>query len=325
MNPSSVAIADLAVVLKVTPEVAWAIANHAKRRYFPTRLKRRGTKKPREIREPRIHFKLQLRQLNKWIQQAAFSHPRSFGGVKGRSHLMHAAEHCGHKYLWTLDVRDCFPSVRPVVLKRQLRRRGFRSDVTELLTKLLTVDNQIPQGSPTSNAALDFVLFELDEQLLRFAQPRGLFTGRYADDIVTSGDSIEDGDLAVTCIKKALGELGLEISSKKEEQLGFKTRGQLQVVHGTVTNDPEGPRITPTMRADYVGVAEDYVAACRAVQPQSLNAVRRKRLTLLGKINYAKRLRASKARHLEVLLRKGDDVFRRRVAQLDLAASALSH
>jgi hypothetical protein len=46
----------------------------------------------------------------------------------------------------------------------------------------MTVDNQIPQGAPTSNAALDFVLYDLDEELFQFGQAHDLYSGRYADD-----------------------------------------------------------------------------------------------------------------------------------------------
>jgi hypothetical protein len=313
MNPTNVTISLIANVLKLTVPDALALSNFPKHRYFPTRAVRKKNK-TREFRTPRPPFMAQLRLLQAWFQECKFAHERAYGGIKGRDNLRHALKHCGREFVWKIDVEDCFPSVGPHALKRQLKRRGFRSDVARFLTGILTVDEQLPQGSPTSNAALDFLMYELDEQLLIFGKANRFFTGRYADDIIVSGDDKQIGEQAIEIIKTNLTVLALRPNRIKEEDSGFRPKSKPQDVHGTLVNSPFGVGISPRMRENYIALADNYVAACRSVQPGNVAIVWAKRRTLIGKIGYAGRLRASKVRHLRQRLRLGDRIFRDRVA-----------
>jgi hypothetical protein len=123
---------------------------------------------------------------------------------------------------------------------------------------------------------------------------------------VGSGDDLNVGWTAVAIIKKRLAELGLKVNGVKETKTGFQPRGHLQDVHGAIVNSPEGVAIHPRTREEYIALANDYVATCRSVQASTLEIVKAKRATLVGKIAYARRLRGSKFRHLRRLLKLGD-------------------
>ena len=77
------------------------------------------------------------------------------------------AGHLGSKAIAIRDIADCFPSVSTDRLRKKLLALGFRSDTARLLAGLLTCKDRIPQGSPTSNDALNLYEYDLDETLTR--------------------------------------------------------------------------------------------------------------------------------------------------------------
>ena len=72
----------------------------------------------------------------------------------GRGVIAHARAHLGQAYVTVLDFADCFPSVRVATLTEALQTAGFDRPAAALVTRLCTVDGELPQGAPTSSALL---------------------------------------------------------------------------------------------------------------------------------------------------------------------------
>ena len=66
------------------------------------------------------------------------------------------------------------------------------SKYLELLTQLTTLDGALPVGFSTSPALSNSFLYEFDCALKEFTQKAGLIYTRYADDIVISGNELDD-------------------------------------------------------------------------------------------------------------------------------------
>src|SRR6266571_4318342 len=106
-----------------------------------------------------------------------------------RSILTNARVHVRHPYLSVFDIAECFPSISPYRVRAALKRVGFQEDAAWLVTRLTTVNNELPQGAPTSPALLNIVFIDLDEKLASMARTMGLVFTRYYDDLCLSGSS----------------------------------------------------------------------------------------------------------------------------------------
>lgn len=112
------------------------------------------------------------------------------GGVRGRSPRSNATPHLGQPCVVNLDVRDFFPNVRHYVVYRMFRRElGFGRDVARLLTRLTTLDGQLPQGASTSTAIANVLALPIDRPISVEAERFDVRYTRFVDDITLSGSN----------------------------------------------------------------------------------------------------------------------------------------
>ena len=169
--------------------------------------------KPRWIRPPRSELKdVQKRILRLVLQDipphAATCSARGRGGV-----LQAASKHIGNPYLLHADIRTFFPSVSPVRVLSRLMTIPMKEDVASLITGLVTVDGQLPQGAPTSSAIGDLVLFPLDCRIAKFAKINSLVYTRYMDDIAVSGGA-KVKSFAQRMVTKMVSDDGWRLNDK---------------------------------------------------------------------------------------------------------------
>ena len=108
-------------------------------------------------------------------------------------------------------------------------RYGASREISNMLTRLVTHSNHLPQGSPTSPAIGRFVLQPFAEEFENILSkiPRAAFSV-YVDDIILSGPETIKGFLST--IRKILFRYGLEINDKTklmyrhEEQICLNIR-----------------------------------------------------------------------------------------------------
>ncbi len=114
------------------------------------------------------------------------AHPAANGFERGRSIVHNALPHVGRAVVLKLDVVDFFPATAAHRLDGYFRRIGWDADAAELLVRLTTHENGLPQGAPTSPRLSNLVNYHIDGQLAALAaRRRGSYT-RYADDITFS-------------------------------------------------------------------------------------------------------------------------------------------
>ncbi len=123
----------------------------------------------------------------------------SHGFVPGRSIVTNAMTHLGAQHLINLDLKDAFPSVSRHRVELSLRiglgrvikkfgirlERPLRDELISLLGELVTCNDQLPQGAPTSGYLLNIASSSLDKHLFKLIQEEELsitYT-RYADDL----------------------------------------------------------------------------------------------------------------------------------------------
>ena len=109
------------------------------------------------------------------------------GHGRRRGVLWTLKRHERDSHLFHTDVKSFFPSVSAQRVRRALLGLKTTSAAAELLTQLVTHDDQLPQGAPTSVAVADAVLYPIDLRISGLAAAHGLTYTRYMDDLALSG------------------------------------------------------------------------------------------------------------------------------------------
>lgn len=136
-----------------------------------------------------------------------------FGSVPGRAAVDMAKLHENKACVVAMDIRTCFPSVKPrLVLHALMNHGGFGRDTASVTTKLTTRHGGLPQGAPTSSFLLNLVLLDMHASLAREARAMGLDYSVFVDDIVISGRRPE---VMLDKVANSLSRLGLSASRSK--------------------------------------------------------------------------------------------------------------
>jgi len=250
----------------------------------------------RHFRAPNDELKAIQRNIARNIFGLVPVHECAHGGIKHRSPWSNAREHLAQPWLINLDVPKFFPSVRHYVLAEVLRRHmRCGREVTWMLTRLMTLEAQLPQGAPTSTAAANFLLKRaVDEIVSAQAAEMGAVNTRYVDDVSLSG--FEPRPL-INVTARALSRCRLSIHrSSLKNRVNAKFRitpnSKRQMVTGLTVNSKSGPSVPKSYR-DNVRAAihgltslkdSEFATACASIQ---------------GKIQYIRRTNPGSADRLQ--------------------------
>lgn len=115
-------------------------------------------------------------------------------GIKDRSFKTNAAAHQNCKQLLKLDLKDFYPSTTlGDVTKLFVERFECPNDVAEFLARICCFKNQVPVGSPASQAIAFFSHKTLFEDLNKIALSEEITFTCYVDDLTFSGTHIPSG------------------------------------------------------------------------------------------------------------------------------------
>jgi len=171
-------------------------------------------KEPRTVYNPSPQYKRLLRIINSKLLSKANLPRGVLGGVIGKCIDDMVSEHCNQEAVLSMDMKKYFPSITSDRVVNFFKATGCSPEITGILTDLVTLNNSLPQGFPTSPMLANLIAFGLDIQHLSQAKKNNLRRTRWIDDIVFSGRS---KDLTV-CTKSLLGAIkphGFRLSNKK--------------------------------------------------------------------------------------------------------------
>jgi RNA-directed DNA polymerase len=195
-----------------------------------------------------------------------------------------------------MDVRKFFPSVRHYVLRDTLRREyGFGRDVAWILTRLVTVDSELPQGTPTSPIVANLLLTNaLDRPVTAAAIALGAENTRFLDDVTFSGD---EPRALVNIAARGLSRKRLAIWRRKGEKPKFKItpNSARQEVTGLTVNSKAGPSVPKRYR-------DNVRAAVHELPTLPRHELVGKRDSIAGKIAYVRRTNPGAADRLQKYL-----------------------
>jgi len=179
-------------------------------------------------------YKALARRLNNFFSHAlvGFPHPRTFGYIGGRNIRENAQDHCGHRTLMSIDLKDFFPSIGAVRIAALLQSADIEPAAADLLSRFLTIGGSLPLGLPTSPTIANAICLPMDVELEALAQKYGATFSRYADDISFSGDELLPSLSEMSAI---IERYGFEIAEQKTR---ISKLGQAHYVTGLSVSDP---------------------------------------------------------------------------------------
>ena len=165
------------------------------------------------------------------------------GFTEGKSVVDNAQMHVNHHYVFNIDLKDFFPSVRQarVWARLQLPPFNFSQEIANVVAGLCChfnaegTDCVLPQGAATSPLLTNAVCDTMDRRMRGVAKRFGLHYSRYADDMTFSSMHNvyqDDSDFRLE-IKRIIEDQGFKMNEKKTRLL---RDGQRQEVTGLTVN-----------------------------------------------------------------------------------------
>lgn len=318
MNPRAITPDDIAIAMDMTLRQVWAFARKLDNAFKPTEM-RNIKGKMRPIDAPLQSAKKPLQLLHRWFQRSRLYHPIAHGGVKGRSCFTSARQHLGHKYVWTRDAKDCYPSISTEEFRSELRKLKFRHDTALLLSRLCTVRGRFGQGSPVSGDALNLYFWRID-QAMSSRCGKFLHTSRVADDFIVSGNCKTSGDAQIRRLEEMIEDRAIKINQRKRRESGFQDRSSPQLVHNIRVENRRGTKICRDHWNTARLCATSYIDSSRSVLPDSLESIAAKRRRLLGYIYYMRQAHFANVKHLKQQLKLGDRNVAGRIRAVHITA-----
>lgn len=139
-----------------------------------------------------------------------------FGFVKGRSAVQGAAVHCSARWIYSVDIKDFFPTTPTLKVVEGLKRLGYPEHGAGIIGKICSYQGFLSQGSPASPVLSNLAFIDAEKELNTLAQTHGLRYTRYADDMVFSGQSDFPNEIKGK-VCSIIESHGWRVSKKKEK------------------------------------------------------------------------------------------------------------
>jgi len=178
---------QLSDLLDVSPELIAEI-NRAPNSFYSELTIAKSNGQLRTIRPPRPKLRSIQRRLLGELYDRVIVHSCLHGGIRKKSTRTHAIPHVNRRMVATLDIRSFFPSTTCQHLEAVFAEIGFRGEAVDDLLSLVSIDNQLPQGAPTSSFLANLAFARGDGRFIRLCKKRKLRYSRYVDDIAISGE-----------------------------------------------------------------------------------------------------------------------------------------
>jgi len=247
---------------------------------------RNGKTKQRVVYNTSDGYKKLLKTINKKILQKAIFPEGILGGVLGKAIADMAKYHCGRESLFSMDFKNFFPSIKSGMVFRFFQRSNCSNKIAAILTDLITLENALPQGFPTSPMMANLVAYDLDVTHSEIARKNKLLRTRWIDDIVVSGRTA-NVKKAIPSLIGSVKQFGFTINNKKSR---FNARSEKPVVVGL-----EVSRNSPHATDMFINEIDRLLRKCNdeglsivqsTYDPKGDGQIRNLQASLIGRIKF---------------------------------------
>ncbi|MBL0139153.1 MAG: RNA-directed DNA polymerase [Bacteroidetes bacterium] len=159
--------------------------------YRNFKIKKRNGKL-REISEPLPS----LKEIQNWILENILEQVKVSSFAKAYRKRINIIEnvkfHKNQPKVFTVDIKDFFPSITTSSVENIFLKLGYSKILSNLLAKLCTLNNSLPQGAPTSPYLSNIFFKSADDNIINYCVKNEIKYTRYADDLSFSGNFDEN-------------------------------------------------------------------------------------------------------------------------------------
>lgn len=207
--------------------------------YYPTTIKKKDGS-PRQLWVPcdslkaiqkRLLTLLQRIELPEWI----------VSGKKGSCYIDNAKIHVASKFIMTMDISSFYDNCLPRNIYSFFRDQFcMSSDIAGIITKLVTYNNCLPTGSPSSQILSFWSYRRMFSEIFDCASQNGMLFSLYVDDMTFSCNyAIHDSfSYDVTCLLRKHGH------NAKQKKTRFYGPNDFKMVTGVIIT-PDGKLDVP--------------------------------------------------------------------------------
>lgn len=212
-------LGDLAEATRLSKVLLYRLSKYQERHYFFY-----GIPKPsggvREISQPNTDLKAVQAWILRNILDHLTVHSASKGFEKNTNIKDNAMPHVGSLILLCADITDFFTNVKANKVWTLFRSIGYSKYMSSVLTRLCTVKNSLPQGSPTSPKLANLCCYRMDHRFSTYSGGKGIIYTRYADDITFSGFSYNRVANTLPILQQILKSEGFSLNKRKTRIMG---------------------------------------------------------------------------------------------------------
>ncbi|PXF28683.1 reverse transcriptase [Pokkaliibacter plantistimulans] len=212
----------LATTLGVHPKLLTDFSNKANDSYVKFEIVSKSNKR-RTVYEPKFELKRLQKRINSRIfekvEYPVYLHGGISDEINKRDYVENAKLHAKSNTLICLDIKDFYGSILlDHVFDVFKNFFHFPPDVSSLLTKLVTLNGNVPQGACTSSYLANLVFFNSEYNLVSRFRGRGVTYSRLLDDVtLSSNDKLSDTLVQkyIEEVSKLFAKYSLHIKNKK--------------------------------------------------------------------------------------------------------------
>ncbi len=231
-------------------------------------------------------------------------------GQKGKSYVDNAKMHRTNENVCTIDIEKFYDSTKEKYVYDFFRyTMKMETNIATILTKLLTYENRIPTGTPTSQLIAFLSYKDVFLKINELCQNQGITFSLYVDDITLSSNSIINKKIKVQ-INQLLNLKELNIKKSKTK---FFSKNTNKSVTGTIIDTQKNIKLENKKRKEIIELYKE----CINKDTYSIE----KLVKLNGKINDARQVESNifssifnyLQRHKEEIKKYNQEQFRKKL------------
>ncbi|EKN3989273.1 reverse transcriptase domain-containing protein [Yersinia enterocolitica] len=195
--PPLVSWSVLSVAIGVSPQFITSLIKKKSKYYRVFTISKGKGRKKRIIEAPKVSLKI----IQAWVAHHLSSNVlldisnSAYAFIPGKNGIYQAAKkHCNSKWVLSIDLKNFFHTITLDNVILALVDIGYHVEQASKLAEILTLNQRLPQGAPSSPVISNLVFKSTDACINEFIVGENISYTRYADDLTFSGVN-EDFDI----------------------------------------------------------------------------------------------------------------------------------
>ncbi|MPM20320.1 hypothetical protein SDC9_66749 [bioreactor metagenome] len=235
--PIMESIEDFAYQTSLSEKLLYFLSTEATTDKYETFFIKKKSGSLREINAPIYSLKI----IQRWILENILYRMKVSDNCygfektkKGSPTVANVKQHNNNTYIFKMDVKDFFPSVKRERIFYLFKAVGYNNYISNVLSNFCTYNEHLPQGAVTSPRLANLVCYKLDNRIEKYCTKREIVYTRYADDLTFSSNNRNILRNIHGMISKILMDEGF---TPNEDKTNFMTPKSHKSITGITVND----------------------------------------------------------------------------------------